>query len=340
MADAQFKVTIDGKDITSALEPVVSAISIKDSSGAASDTADITLDDEGGRIKLPRKGVGIEISLSTADGLVAAFKGTVDAVRSRGGRGGAELSITAKGADVTGGLKELRSRHWDDAKLGAVLDQAARDAGLEGATVDEKFAAQARDYVAQQGESFMAFGQRLAREVGGTFKIAGKKAYLIQRGGGVNARGKALATVTAEYGVNLIDWDIAPDVGRTAYGSAGVRVYDPDTGGWTTHTATAKTKRSSAKHKSRFPAGSASAAAGRAEADAGEVVRHGGSGTVNVLCDPRAKPEGQCVIKGARAGIDGTYRITSVGHAYTRGQGTETSLELGEPSGTAGVDDR
>jgi phage protein D len=340
MADAAFKVTIDGKDITTALVPIVTAISIKDVSGAFSDTADLTLSDIGGVIKLPRHGVAIEISLAAADGQAVVFKGTVDSVRSRGGRGGSDLSITAKGVDVTGVVKELRNRHWDDTALGTVLDQAARDAGLGGARVDESFASQHRTYVAQHGESFMAFGQRLAREVGGTFKIAGQKAYLIKRGGGTNARGQALATITAEYGVNLISWDIAPVVGRAAYGSASVRTYDPATGGWTAHTTAAKAKKSKARHKARFPAGSAASAAGRSSADAGEAVRNGGSGTVEIECDVRAKPEGVCIIKGARAGIDGSYRITSVGHAYERGQGTSTSLELGEPSGTAGVDDR
>lgn len=337
---ADFSLSIEGKDITDLLVPIVLSISIRDVSGAHADTADVVLFDDQ-TIKLPGKGVEIEIGLVGDNGQGVVFKGVVDAVRSRGGRGGRQLSITAKGADVTGDAKVLRSRHWDGASLGTIVDQAARDAGLDGARVDPAFASQAPGYVAQHGESFMAFGQRLAREVGGTFKINGRKAYLVQRGGGVNTRGQALATIIAEYGVNLKDWDIAPDAGRDSYGSASVRTYDPDTGGWTVHTAQSKAKKKGkAKHHARYPAGSAASAANRANSDAGEAFRNGGSGSCGITLDVRAKPEGQCQIKGARPGIDGTYRITAVTHAYDRGSGTSTGLELGEPTDGAGEDDR
>lgn len=337
---AEFSVVVDGADITARLEPIVTAIRIRDVTGASTDTAEVQIWDDLS-IKLPRKGVGIEIALADATGLGIVFRGKVDAVRSRGGRsGGRALTISAKGADVAGKVKALRSRHWDGASLASVLDQAARDAGLSGASVDDKFSDRQMGYVAQHGESFLAFGQRLAREVGGTFKIAGDTAYLLARGGGRNARGRDLPTVTAEYGVNLVEWDIDPDASRAAYGSTAVRVYDPQTGGWKTSGASTKGSRSDAEHRARYPAATEDDAAARAEADAGEADRKAASGSVRILADVRARSEAQCLIKGARPGVDGAYRITAVEHAYERGQGVSTNIELGEPSGSAGVDDR
>lgn len=337
---ALFSVKIAGKDISSLLAPIGERISIRDASGAQTDTAEIELKDGDPPMVFPRRGVAIEISLVDARGSGIVFRGTVDGVRVRGGRGGRTLMISAKGADVAGGSTELRDRHWDDATLATVLDQAARDAGLEGATVDRAFADEVHDYVAQHNESLLAFGQRLAREVGGTFKVSGQRAYMLKRGGGASVSGQALPKIVARYGENLVDFDIAPDIGRGAYGSAEVRVYDPKTGQFITHAAASPKKRKGRKHRTRWPAASAAHARRRAHADASETDRNAGAGSVSILGDVRVKPEAQIEIIGARPGIDGQYRIKTVEHSLERGGGVSTRCELGEPDGAAGVDSR
>lgn len=337
---ALFRVVVSGKDISSAIAPIGIRISIRLGSGSETDTAQIELRDEAPFMIFPRRGVAIEISLTDAVGSAIVFRGKVDGVGSRGGRAGRTLTISAKGADVAGDTAEPRDRHWDDATLATVLDDAARDAGLDGAKVDPAFASDPHDYVAQQGESFLAFGQRLAREVGGTFKVVGGRAYLMRRGGGATASGKALPTIVAEYGVNLVDWDIAPDIGRAAVGSAGVRVYNPSTGEFETVEAASPKGRKGRKHRTRWPAHSASHARRRAHADATEADRNAGGGSVAFLGDVRARPEGVVIIKGARPGIDGAYRMKTVEHSLDRGGGTATRCDLGEPDGSAGVDGR
>lgn len=337
---AKFKVTVGGKDISAALAPIAERIAIRDGSGAETDTAEIEIRDGDPPMVFPRRGVAIEVSLVDARGSGIVFRGKVDGVRSRGGRGGRAMIISAKGADVAGASTELRERHWDDATLSTVLDQAAREAGLDGARVDPAFASDVHDYVAQHNESFLAFGQRLAREVGGTFKVSGGQAMLLKRGGGTTASGRELPTIVAQYGENLIDWDIAPDIGRGAYSGAEVRVYDPKTGTFTTHAAASPKKRKGRKHRTRWPAHSAGHARRRAHADAGEGDRNAGAGSVALLGDVRIRPEAKLIVRGARPGVDGEYRIKTVEHSLDRGGGVSTRCDLGEPDGAAGVDER
>jgi phage protein D len=78
----------------------------------------------------------------------------------------------------------------------------------------------------------------------------------------------------------------------------------------------------------------------RAKGRKAKSEREGGGGTVRILLDPKAKAEGTLVLKGTRPGIDGTYRITGVTHKIDRSGGAETTLEIKQPQGEAGKDER
>ena len=180
---SRFSVSVDGKDVTTAFAPHLTSIEVQDQAGAASDSATLEFDDSDGAIVFPRSGAALAIKLVDDAGLGQVFRGTVDEVKSTGSRGsGRDLHITAKGADTGAPLKEGRERHWDNATLGKVLDDAAKAHGLDSAKVDPSLASIQVDYVAQQGESLLSFGQRLAREHGGTFRVSGKVAVMDRRG--------------------------------------------------------------------------------------------------------------------------------------------------------------
>jgi hypothetical protein len=70
------------------------------------------------------------------------------------------------------------------------------------------------------------------REVGGSFKVFGRRAILVKRNGGLSVSGAALSTVTVQWGVNLINWDIAPVVGRPRYLKVRTRWYDTKEAKW------------------------------------------------------------------------------------------------------------
>lgn len=335
----RFRVTVNGKDISPVLAPRLLTLRVRDAAGQSCDTADIDLDDAGGKIILPTARAKIEIQLLDPLGLGLVFSGLVDAVRSKGSRsGGRILSISAKGADLLGRAKQLQERHFDGATLGEALTAAGQTAGIPDVRVDPDLAKISRPYLAMEGESFLAFGQRLAREVGGTFKISGDRAMLVKRSGGQTASGRALGSVIAEYGRNLIEWDIAPFVSRPRHRRARSRHYDPAAARLRERTVEIDDLSADADLNVRYGAADENAAQDQAGASAVEVSRSGGAGTVLINADTAAKPEAICSVVGARDGIDGDYRIDAVEHSIDRMGGLSTRLDLGQPHGQAGKD--
>lgn len=337
---AIFEVIIDGQNITSKLAPMLIRLSVSDKAGLSSDTASIEIDDTNAAAILPRKKAPISIKLGwEGEGAGTVFIGTVDDVRARGGRGGRTLSISAKGMDTRGKAKQGQRQHFDDATIEEAMQGAAKAAGLT-VSVDPAFASIKRPYIALDGESFVAFGERIARELGGTFKIVGSKAILAKRNGGVNPAGAALPTVTAAWGLNLHDYDIAPILGRPMEKEAAAHWYDPKAAAYKTEKAETGTEDAETTKTARFTQADQDSALDIAASDAAEADRKSGEGSVSIEGNIGAQPEGVCIVVGCRPGIDGTYRIEGVTHDYDRGGGFVTRLELGQPKGSAGKDKR
>ena len=118
-------------------------------------------------------------------------------------------------------------------------DQIAIDLGEKGPTEgNPRFAAQSdigsvqRPYWAAARESFIHLGTRLARELGAGFKIIGQTAYMWPRNTPLFGAGDTGGVITAEWGVNLLDWDIAPDESRPRFSQARACWYDPKAAKW------------------------------------------------------------------------------------------------------------
>ncbi|MDP1642707.1 MAG: contractile injection system protein, VgrG/Pvc8 family [Phenylobacterium sp.] len=335
------RVMVDGRDISPQIFPRLQRMSVRDASGQVADTAEVELDDRGGSILLPRAGVAIEIRMGDRFGLGLVFAGVVDSVRSRGDRsGGRILAISAKGADVLGRAKQLQERHFDNVTIGEALRLAGQAAGIAEIRIDPDLDQISREYLAMEGESFLAFGQRLAREIGGTFKVSGSRALLVKRNGGTTASGRSMGAVPAKGGENLFAWDIAPFVSRPRHGRATARHYDPDQARLEQSSVEIDDDTTSAELFVRYPAADGDAARDQAAAAAAEVERAGGVGTVTIDGDLRAKPGAICQVRNTRPGIDGDYLIDAVEHAIDRASGMTTRIELGRPQNGAGIDAR
>ncbi len=338
---AAFRVEVNGKDISPALAPILNRITTRDGVGVGSDSAEIEIDDAGGVIVLPRKGAKMRVELQSDGALGMVFSGTVEGVRSTGARGaGRTLTISANGVDVVGKAKSPQTRHFDDMTIGEALSAAAAEAGISDVHVDAKLAAIHRPYMAMQGESFMAFGERLAREVGGTFRLTDDRAVLIARSGGTTASGKALPTITATYGQNLVDWDISPVVSRGHHKSVRATHHDRRAGKMKGVVVEVPGGSGEAVAEVRHPVADEGMALAVASSHAHEAARKSGAGSATILGDTNARPEGKLVVVGTRPGVDGSYKIDTVEHTLDRSGGLVTKLELAEPHGSAGVDDR
>jgi phage protein D len=327
-------INIDGQDVSSGVLPRLLNLSVVDKAGSSSDTCSIELDDTDGVLLLPRTGAAIEVLLGAASGVSTVFTGTVDELQGQGSGSGMTLTVSAKGFDSQGKAKQPQRKHWDEKSLGDVLSEAGKLAGIGDVQVIGALASLTRKYWAMQNESFLHFGERLAREVGGTFKVAGKRAILAERNGGTSASGASLPAVVATRGDNLISWDISPTLGRPRFKTARVRHYDAKAGKYVYQTEEIEDEDAKATLTDRFDAADADQAKARAKALKTSAEREKGGGTIVINGTTTPQPEGNVVLAGTRPGFDGTYRIETVTHQFN-GNGWTTRLEVKQPHGVA-----
>lgn len=335
----EWRVIVDGRDVTGDMRPYLIDIEITDKDGAASDACSLTFDDTEGQALLPRDGSKVRVLLQG----MLKFAGTVDGVRSSGARGGGRtLKVSAKGFDSRGKAKEPQGFHMDDAELGDFFNQAARNAGLAGVVVSDKLAGVARDYWSADSESFLQLGQRLAREYHATFKIrqgnGGDVAVLAARDE------NPLPAVRGVVGTggNVISWDIAPFTGRGAFTRGKVKYFDRETASFKVEEVEFDLDRDlpDAANVARVTVADQAQAKSIGAARKSESKREGGEGSVELDLTVEAQAEAPFVLSGARPGVDGTYRIVSVRHKASRSGGSTTSLDLKQPEGGAGKDSR
>ncbi len=331
-----WKVEINGQDMTAGWQSVLQSIAINDQAGEASDSCDLRLDDTGGQILLPRKRSPVTVTINGA----RLFRGFVEkSVFDCDRNGGRTLNVSAKGMDSGSKVKQPQSFNLDDADLGTFLGQMADNAGIN-LKVDEGLASIQQDYWAADGESLIAMGQRVARKYGGTFKIRGDQAVLARRGAGAAPGGVALPVVDAVFGRNLVSCSITPREPRRQFGSGQARWFDR-----------AKAAFESADldfGNDDFPVVNILRPAFADEDEAEAVLDarkresewEGGEGSANLDFTLGAVVEGTCRVSGMRTGVDGTYVIASVKHNANRSGGASTSLELKQPGGEAGKDGR
>lgn len=340
---AAFHVSVGGVDVTERFNPFLTEIEVRLSAGSAADTARIELADDEGRIILPSVGDPIDIGLGWEEtGTTIVFEGVVDDLNSTGGRGqGRMLSIAAKSADMRKAAKQPEETHRDDATLEDVLQRWGAAAGIPDVRVHSDLAGITRDWWGQGNESFMAAGTRIAREIGGTFKILRDRAVMVPRSAGVSATGRPLAPVTAAWGGNLIAWSLSPVLSRPEFRKFRVRWFDTKAARWKVRDVESGTgETAEAEATDRFAAADGDAANDRARATMKEGDRDRGGGSVTIAGEPGAEPEAACLVTGVRPGIDGTYRIETVTQSYSRSAGFTTALDLKQPAGEAGTDDR
>ena len=340
-ADTICIINVGGNNVSTLFNQLLESLTVTDKAGTSTDTCSMVLDDSTGRIILPTIGDAITIQLGHVNtGAGQVFEGTVDSVKSAGSDQGRKLTITGKGFDPKGKAKEPQEFHKDDASLNDFMSEAAGKAGLSFKS-SGKIASTKREYWAASTESFIALGQRIAREVGGEFKVKGKQAMIYERNAGMSLSGAALTGITATWGDNLIDWDISPAMARPRFGTARARFYDLKKAKWDekTNEISGQGVTSDATFTHRKTRADKDEADGSSDDDKKSSERERGGGDCTILGNPTAQPEGTCTIVGARPGVDGGYKIDSVEHSYSQ-SGYTTKLELKHPEGDVGSDSR
>lgn len=334
------KIIVDGVDVTDRWNPRLMSVTVIDRTGGQADEAHLELDDRYGQIAMPLAiGPSITIELGWPDeGSFAVFEsGYIMDIESSGQkRGGRTMTIIATGHDQLRG-KSKEPVNWslsdgvEDVTLGDAMQKAAKIAGIN-VKIDSKLAQLKRKYFSANAESFLSFGQRMATEVGGDFKISGLNASLTVTGSGVNTDGRELFAVTATAGENLLAWRIRPQVARSQWASTGHEHFDPMKAAWdivkTPVPGAQGPFAAIADYLSVGPAPDKDVAAQWGQA--GGVLSAGSRGTGWVVIDgePRAKAGAKIMIAGARAGVDGEYTMTEVVHTYIPQTGFTTLADV------------
>lgn len=336
-----YKIIVAGQDVTSRFDPLLLSVSVTDNIGATSDTCEIELADPGGMVKFPGKGDPILVFMGVDDaGAGEVFRGTVDEVRSRGSKtNGRIMRISGKGIDTTKKVKEPQQKNKDDASFGDVAKEWGQAAGVQ-VTVHQSLASIHRSYWDMRGESFIHWGKRIADEIGASFKVSGDRAVFVPANDGVTASGQGAPSLSATFGDNLLEWDIAPIVGRPAYRTSEVRWYDREAGQWKSETVETKNDGVDAGSRFKFSDPNQGQAKKMAESEGKKSERKGAEGTLEIVGDPTAKAGGKCIVAGVRPGIDGEYRIKTATHRLQKSSGYTTSLSLDQAQGDAGKDGR
>lgn len=321
-----YAIRIGGKNVTSAFAPILLDLTVTDKAGTHSDTASIKVDDTDGRVRMPRVGDPVVILLAyTTEGMGRVFEGTVDETRADGSRSsGRTVTITAKGLDTTKKAKEPQRRHFDDQDVQSVLDAAGSECGI---TVEcrDGLGALKRKYLDMRDESFVHLGERIAREVGGNFKIKGNRATLTKRNAGLSG------SIAATWGDNLHSYSISPKLGRPQFNKTKARWYDKAKAAWQEKEKATDAEDGNATYVNRFISSDEPEADQRTDSDKATTERDKGDGSVTIELDPTAQPDGLCIVAVGKPGVDGAYRIETVTHRLSRSSGGVTSLQLKHP---------
>lgn len=336
LAKYQVIVMINGQDVSSRWNPLLEDLTITRASGETADNCDLKLADADGSTILPSERAEVQVIIRGD----LAFMGYVsDVTYSWDKGGGSSLEISCSSVDQGGPAKEPKSSHKDDASLSDRASQLASKAGMS-VTVAGSITSIQRKYWGSVNESFMSWGQRISKEIGASFKILGKQAYLVAINEGISSSGKPLTPIAAVRGQNLISGSISPIISRPKFKDVEVSYFDIAKGEKVKKTVPSGISDVDANLRSVISAADEDQANSRASAAGKQSDREKGAGSVTILGNVLAEPEALCMISGVRPGIDGSYRISSVTHKISKGSGFQTDLDLRQPQDGAGVDSR
>ncbi|MFG1173866.1 phage late control D family protein [Erwiniaceae bacterium CAU 1747] len=191
-----FSITIEGKDVTTALDMRLMSLTLTDNRGFEADQLDLELDDADGQIVLPRRGAVIQLALGwKGQPLFPKGAFTVDEIEHSGAPD--RLTIRARSADFRQTLNTRREKSWHQTTLGDVVKEIASRHSLKMA-LGKDLTDKALDHMDQTNESDASFLMKLARQYGAIASVKDGNLLFIRQGQGRTASGKPLPVITIE----------------------------------------------------------------------------------------------------------------------------------------------
>lgn len=187
---ADYRVTLDGRDLSRLIAPSFISLSLSESRAEESDTVEIVLDDSRNTFAIPNRGANINLSIGwVGKPLVDKGTFTVDEVEHSGAPD--IITIRARSASMTNTMHERREQSWHGQTLGSIVRAIAGRHSLK-AAVAETLARTAIAHIDQTHESDMSFLTRLAKRHDAVMNVKDLNLLFMPIGTGKTVNGKTL----------------------------------------------------------------------------------------------------------------------------------------------------
>ena len=321
-------------DLMERMLPYFIRATYTDCVGDQNDEFEIELDDDARQIPLPIEDELVTVCAGyreTGVSMIGVF--TVGPWETGCEHNGPEtITITCRAATLSGEIKAGGLKHWDNAKLGTILEDTAKAAGLALA-IHPSLASVMLPYALRWEASPIDFATRLAAEAGGIVKPAGGRLVVTKRGSGQGAGGSELPPIRVTRWGNS-GWRIKGEP-RPRHSAVVATYHDPKTG-------KRKSIRYSTGHKGPVHTvlhsrPSKDEAQRAAEARARELSMLTGGGHFTAPYDPAWSAGAKVIASGYGDGIDGVWCSTSISTTWAKGQPVLSTIEVqAKPEGKDG----
>lgn len=221
-------VKVDGSEVAAGFYGRLVELTTIDETEQGTDNCTFVLDDARNELSIPREKARIEVSLGYREtGIFPVGEYELQSVNIRGGDDGELLVIQGEAADLRRSLRGSSRRSWENATLGQIVRDIARDnnrepvvaSELEGITIP---------YVLKTEQSDIDFLTRLGDEHGAVVKPMGRRLVVVQRAAGISASGQALPPFEFDRS-DCKNWNVEP-YARATYSRVSAGWIDPRTG--------------------------------------------------------------------------------------------------------------
>ena len=321
----QFHIVVEGQgDVTAQIRERLLSLRVVDEVGYRSDEFEFRLDDRGGEMQLPRRGVALKVELGYEEsGRVAMGRYVVDEVEVSGPP--ETLTVRAKATDMRTGAKQRKTRSWDQVTIGDLVATIARDYDLE-PRVSSELAGIVLPHVDQTDESDLHLLTRLGEKYDAAPRSAGGHLAFARRGVGRSATQGAVTAVrvarehAGDYRVTFAD--------RSRYGAVRAYWYDRSAG------RRREVKAGSSEPVYALRDDQVDADTARYAAQARLDALNRGAVVLSLSLRPGApavSAEAPLTLSGFRDGVDGRWIVTRVIHELSGG-GLTTEVEAEQPT--------
>jgi phage protein D len=190
---AGFTVTLDGRDLTSVIDPRLMRLSIRECRADEADTLDLVLDDSDGMLEIPKRGAVLSVAIGwSGQALVPKGSFTVNEVEHAGTPD--TITVRARSASMTKGMGQRQEKSWHDQTIG---DMVRTIAGRHQLTpkVGDQLGKIKIPHIDQTHESDMSFLTRLARRYDAVMTVKEGNLLFLPIGQGLTMSGQELPAI-------------------------------------------------------------------------------------------------------------------------------------------------